>query len=219
MSSNTQEIFNEISRELQWLHVRWIFYRQLFESSQKRRIDLLNESASLSFWLVESSFIDGILLGLCKLTDPANTGRKDNLTFKQLQIAVEDDDPNLPPDIKKKLKDTLDNLDKCEEFRKHRNKRLTHLDLETALGTALNPLPPVTVQMIEETLEYMRDYLNAIEQHYDDRETGYDNISLSFHGDGEALVYLLKQGLRYKQLLEEGNLPYEDLSKSKWKDA
>lgn len=214
LSPSTLDIFEEMKKEIQWLHVRWIFYRQLFESSP-RRIDLLNESASLFFWLVEGLLIDEIQLCLCKLTDPATMGGKDNLSFNRLQIAVESDDANFASGLKK----TLDSiLDKCEGSRTHRNKRISHLDLKTALRTAIKPLPPVTVQIIEDAINLMSNYMNTIEQHYYDRDTGYKDILMS-GSDGESLVSLLKYSMRYEELLKEKKISFDDLDEGEWKDA
>lgn len=218
-SATKKEVFDKISSELLWLHARWIFYGQLFNSSRKRRA-LLDKSARLLFWIIETSLMDEILLGLCKLTDPAKMNGNDNLSFKQLHLALEDDDPNLDFDIKKQLEDALDNLDgKCKEFRTLRNKRLAHLDLQAALGVAKKPLPSKTIKMIENALEQMRDYMNTVEKHDGKEPTGYKDFLVSPWGDPEALVSLLKQGMRYKELLKGGKLSDEDLSESMWKDA
>ena len=71
--------------------------------------------------------------------------------------------------------------------------------------------------MIENALETIRDYMNAIEAHYNDSEWGYDDFILN-HGS-EALLATLRAGLRYEELVQEGALPFDDWCKGEWSDA
>lgn len=209
-----QDIFEPMKEEITWLHVRWIIYKQLFESSAQR-IDLLNECASVFFWIIQGVLIDEVQLGLGKLTDPANTAGKDNLSFCQLQEVIEVHDQNFADNIKTKLAELLS---KVKEIRTHRDKRLAHLDLRTAMKDGAQSLPPVTIQTIEDALCSARDYMNAIEEHYCGRTTGYDNFLMSGN-DGEALVSLLRYGLRYEELAKEGIISPDDWHKGKWTNS
>ena len=209
-----QDIFEEIKKEITWLHVRWIIYRQLFEFSPTR-IDILNECASVFFWIIQVVLIDEVQLCLGKLTDSATTAGKDNLSFNQLQNVIETDDQSLAAYIKKKLDEILSN---CQGIRIHRNKRLAHLDLNTAMQQGAQPLPTVGIQTIENVLYSVRDYMNAIEEHYCHRTTGYEHF-LMLGNDGDALVSILKYGLRYEEMLEEGKISTEESSKGKWTNS
>ncbi|MBW2663781.1 MAG: hypothetical protein JRD93_17835 [Deltaproteobacteria bacterium] len=197
--SNVDEVFQELKTEVTWLHARWIMYRQLFAQSPKR-IDLLNECASTFFYTIQDVLIGDVQIALSKLTDRARTGANENLSLEQLQKRVEKQgEPNLQP----ALRQILDELkQKCLPFRTWRNKRLAHLDLTTAMKSTLNPLPGVSRQMIEEALDLVRRYLNAIQIHYEKSETGYEHFSMPA-SDGEALISMLKYGLRYEQLVQE----------------
>jgi hypothetical protein len=81
-----------------------------------------------------------------------------------------------------------------------------------------NPLPGVSRQMVEEVLELVRKYLNAIQIHYDQSETGYEHFIMTA-SDGEALISMLKYGLLYDQLIQERNMALLDWEESDWKDA
>jgi hypothetical protein len=135
------EVFRELKTELTWLYGRWIIYRQLYAHS-KRRIDLLNESASAFFYVIRDALADEIQVTISRLTDPAKTGRHDNLTFEQLQLRVDGCGGQA---LATTLRPLLTQLrDKCSAIRAHRNKRLAHLDLGTALKNTPDPLPGVS---------------------------------------------------------------------------
>lgn len=152
---------------------------------------------------------------LSKLTDPARTGKFDNLALEQLQKQVEAQGDH---HLSATLRGLLDDLhEKCHAIRLHRNKRLSHLDLATAMQSSSNVLPDISRKNIEEALEVARNYMNTIEMHYNDFETGYEHFIM--HTDGNELVSILKYGLRYQDLQREGKISWSDLDDNKWKDA
>jgi hypothetical protein len=212
--SNISEVFEKLKIEVTWLHVWWKIYRQLFAHSGKR-IDLLNKCAPTFFYVIQETLIDEVQVYICRLTDPACTGRYENLSFEQLQRRVEDHgEIQLSAD----LRNIIANLhDKCQVFRKRRNKLLAHLELNTVMQSSSNALPGISRQLIEEALKFMRDYMNTIDGYYYQRETDYEHFLMSYT-DGEALVSMLKYGIRYDELLEERKVSFEDLNQSKWKD-
>lgn len=213
--ANVDEVFQELKTETTWLHARWIMYRQLFAHSAQR-IDLLNECASTFFYTIQDMLIGDVQIALSKLTDPARTGGHENLSLEQLQERVEKQGE---AGLQSTLRQILDELhQKCQVFRTWRNKRLAHLDLTTAMQSTLNPLPGVSRQMIEEALELVRRYLNTIQIHYEEGETGYEHFIMSA-SDGEALISMLKYGLRYEELLQERKVEFNDWQESNWKDA
>jgi hypothetical protein len=72
--------------------------------------------------------------------------------------------------------------------------------------------------MIEEALSLVRDFMNKIEAHYNDSEMGYEHFLVT-SSDGDALLAVVRNGLRYEELVEEGVVPYDDWHRGKWKDA
>lgn len=207
-------VYNALSKEVTWLHGRWICYRQLFAESE-RRIEMLNECASTFFFFIQDVLIGEVQVCLSKLTDPAKTGRHDNLSLEQLQLRLEQyGDTKLA----KSNRITLDSLlREAAPFRAWRNKQLAHLDLLTAMKATPNPLPDVSRQMIEDSLSLVRQYLNTIEHHYNDSEIGYEHFIMS--SDGDALLATIRNGLRYEELLVGRKIPYDDWRKGKWNDV
>jgi hypothetical protein len=207
-------VYDELRSEITWLHGRWLTYRELFAESPQR-IELLNESAGTFFYIIQEVLLDEVQVCLSKLTDPAATKKHENLSLEQLQSRLEQYGE---PTLAAKCRFVLDKvLIQCEVFRIRRHKTLAHLDLPTALKQLPQPLPGVSRQMVEDALASVRDYMNAIEAHYNDSEWGYDNFILN--GGSAALLATLRSGLRYEELVQERALPFDDWRKGKWSDA
>ncbi|MBW1746209.1 MAG: hypothetical protein JRG74_15055 [Deltaproteobacteria bacterium] len=208
------EVYEELKTEITWVHGRWIVYRQLFAESEKR-IDLLNECASAFFYIIQDVLLGEVQVSLSKLTDPAQSGKFKNLSLEQLQERL---DAHGDKDLANQTRSILDRLhSKCTPFRVWRNKQLAHLDLTTAMKCTQNTLPGISRQKIEEALELVREFMNKIEGHYMDSEMGYEHFSMQ--SDGEALVAMLRYGLRYEELLKDGKVSYDDWHHGKWHDA
>lgn len=208
------DVYEELKTEITWLHGRWVVYRQLFAESEKR-IDLLNDCASAFFYIIQDVLIGEIQISLSKLTDQARSGKFNNLSLEQLQALV---DTHGDQTLAAQTRLVLDQLhSKCEPFRVWRNKRLAHLDLTTAMKSNADPLPGISRQMIEDALSLVREFMNKIEGHYRDSEVGYEHFIM--HSDGEALVAMLRSGMRYEELLKEEKISYDDWHHGKWHDA
>jgi hypothetical protein len=215
LPSTIEEVFEELKNEINWLHAKWIIYRQLFGHSE-RRIELLNECASTCFRIMHDSLLGEVQVTISKLTDPARSKKDENLSLEQLQERIE---VQGQADLVITLRNLLDDLqNKCKDIRMRRHKQLAHIDLNTALQINLNPLPGISRQMIEETLEVIREYMNTIERHYKKSETGYQHFLMSF-SDGEALISILKYGLRYEELIEDKEMFLKEQGKGQWQDA
>jgi len=209
-----RDVYDQLRTEITWLHGRWIIYRQLYGTSEKR-IDLLNESAAAFFYIVQDVLLGEIQVSLSKLTDPARTGAHENLSLELLQSRLETvGDTGLAG----KTRVTLGVLrSRCAAFRTWRNKKLAHLDLLTSMQATADPLPGISRQMVEDALKLVRDFMNEIEKHYNDAEFGYEHFSMQ--SDGEALVAILRYGLRYEELLTERSMSYDDIRDGKWHNA
>lgn len=208
------EVYEELKTEITWLHGRWIVYRQLFGESE-RRIEMLNECASAFFYIVQDVLLGEVQVSLCKLTDPASVGKLDNLSLEQLQKRLKTYEDKSFSDQTQPLLASL--RIKCQPFRVWRNKRFAHLDLTTSMQSISSPLPGISLQMIEEALSLVRDYMNNIENYYNDKDIGYQHFIMS--SDGDYLLALLRNGLRYEELLQKGVVSYDDTQCGKWNDA
>ena len=204
MPESIKEIFDELKNEITSLHARWKIYRQLYGHSPDR-IPLLNRCAPTFFFFIHGVLIDELQLSIGKLTDPARTGKNENLSLKKLHEQVKElGDEKLSS----KLNDILVDLcgdhkpnkpGKCEAIRTRRHKRIAHFDLITSIQPGTDPLPGVSRQMIEDVLASLRKYMNTIEGYYCQSEYRYHDPIIGPY-DAEALVALLEYGLKFKHL-------------------
>lgn len=223
MPESIEKIFDEIKNEVFWLHAQWKIYRQLFAHSAKRA-DLLNKCARVFFLTIHETLLDEIQLSLGKLTDPARTGRHENLSLLQLQERMENlGDQQLSSQLNEILvelcgdRNNPDNPGKCEPIRTRRNKRLAHFDLNTSLQLDEEPLPGVSRQMIEDVLSLVRRYMTTIGIRLCQTETNYEPVMAG--EDGEALVACLKDALDFSELAKRQRKGRNELRSGKWNDA
>ena len=215
MNPELASVYRALRIEVTWLHARWITYSQLFSHSEAR-IDLLNECARSHFHFIHEVLLNDLLLALCKLTDPAIQGKNENLSMERLQRLLE---ATGDPLLAKECEATLNGLETfAAPMKVLRNKQLAHLDLAVALEEDADPLPPIAKAQIGDALGLLRKYLNAVELHYNDSEWGYEHFLMT-GSDSNALVNVLRDGLRYEQLVREEVISYEDHLQSPWRDA
>lgn len=208
------EVYEELKKEVSWIHAQWIVYRQLFAVSEKR-FDLLNECAPEFFYIIQNALLEKVLIFFGNLTDSAKKKEHNNLSLAQLQTRIR---AHREEDLAEQTGPILGKINsKCEPFKKWRHKRLAHFDLNTAIKNTSNPLPGISREVIEEALELIREFMNKIEVYYTGEEMGYEHFIMQ--GDGEALVAMLKSGLRYEELLKDMKISYDDLHHGEWHDA
>ena len=134
--SDLLSAFEAIEDDVLWLHAKWKIYRQLFAKSE-RRINLLNDFAPDFFQVVHDSVLYDIFLTISRLTDPAETWGKKNLTFQRLIRMLEADGRQ---ELVNKLTPVLKTAEKkCEAIRPWRNKWIAHKDFGTVCNMIRNP--------------------------------------------------------------------------------
>ena len=195
MGPELGEVFHALHDDLIWLHMRWAMYRQLFAGSSAR-LDVLNETAGAFFYVVQNSFLEDILLGLAKLTDPPKSAGKDNLSLQGLPPLVADEA------LRGQLESLLQAaIAACSFARSWRNKRIAHRDLGDALATNADPLPGVGLSNIEAALLSCRELMNQLDLHYRKATVGYEYSTTGPRG-ANGLVYYLDRGLRAEREVE-----------------
>jgi hypothetical protein len=199
------EVFTSLKDLVVETHFRWLTYRELFANSPVR-VALLNECASHFFAIIHDILLTDVQLNLCKATEPARSGKYENLSLEQLQerlVAHEESS------LVQRCAHLLRQIQLLSHhIRDRRNKKLVHVDLASALGTSPTPLPSVTRQAIEDTLHAVRTYMNAIESHYHDAETAYEHSIIN--KGAAAIVARLQDSCRYHEHIRAGRLPIDD---------
>jgi len=111
------------------------------------------------------------------------------------------------------MKHLADYRDRCRLVETRRNRELAHADFGTFLQQHGNAkglqIPGPSRQEIEDALEALRKFMDAIEVHFNSSPMAYEHFT-SGH-DGNSLVWILKQGLRYQELREAQVIPFDDL--------
>ena len=128
-------------------------FEQLFREAE--HVELLNLVGGAFFADVQRVFWDDQLLRVARLTDPntpdGGAGANDNLTVKRLLDFCES----------KEVEEQVEAAKRAAEFaRPHRNKRISHKDLDFAIGGS--DLPSTTLRQIREALDAVHAVLQTV---------------------------------------------------------
>jgi hypothetical protein len=201
------------------LHLQWRLHEELFVKQERRK--LLDEVAGTFFALVQQNFLLEVQLAIARLGDPAQQGPNSNMTLHKLAAeigAVYQEPLDLP--VKHFLAALTSELATfamtSEKVRERRNKYLAHSDYDHALGKHPVPILTPTRAEIDGALATLRSALHLVTTHFGEIPTAYQAVNAE--GTGESLVGMIKAGMRYYELLDEGTLD-GDLHLSKWGNA
>lgn len=206
MGMELGSVYSQLWQEVAWIHRNWAHYKELFGETASR-IDLLNEVAPSFFRTIQDALFETVLLHLTRLTDPARSLGKSNLSLRQLDPLILDEA------VKLRVGDLVSRAVDATAFaRDWRNRKLAHRDLDLALGQPAKPLAPASRIAVEEALCAIADVLNFVSAHYLDATTVFD-----WRGgnDSVALLFAIRDGLRAKderiKRLKAGEFRDEDL--------
>jgi hypothetical protein len=208
------DAFRRLQHELTRLYASWSTWRHLYAHSEKRT-HLLNTCTPSVFYLVHLAPVYQIQMGLSRLTGRASTTHHKNLTVENLHSRVAAcGDQNLTVLLEPLLGELHH---RCQAIRLHRNKRLAHLHLDTALELSREPLPRITRKTIDDARVAASAYLHIIEAHYCNSTTHYEHFMLGRGADG--LVATFHLDLRRDGLYKKTHIPWNDMSNSRWNDS
>jgi hypothetical protein len=212
MPESLRPTWEALHNEVVAVHSRWIIYRQLFAESEER-VKILNECAAHFFSVIQATLLYDVQLTLSKLADPASTNGKANAT---LALLVKEIDALKEQPLTDQLNDLLTKYRaSCKQIKTRRNKQIAHFDHATLLqqyGTGPADLPGPSRQEIEDALAALRCFMEPVEVYLTSCPTAYQAVhSIS---DGEALISVLQEGLRYQDLQKDGVIAWDDRRKS-----
>lgn len=180
----------------------WLLYQQLFSS--EARVTILNNSGGHLFHVIQHSMLDRLLLGLSRLTDPAETNKQANLSLVRLLDELDQDQ-----ELQDRLSKLLDLLsESVSTIREHRNKRIAHADL-VALTEPEKALQGYQIDDVERALRLIAEFLNAYELLLNNSQTVYDQCILPMGHDGERLIRCLKEAEAFRAAALAGMVPTE----------
>jgi len=187
MEVEIRKLFYRIHEESILLFYRWKIYRQLFAGGQEN-LNLLNQSGSNVFALLQGLIQENVFLTLCRLTDPEKTGSYENLSLRNLLRKAEAVfETNVRVDLRGKLDKLIEATDK---LRIHRSKRIAHLDLMHAINPEL--LPTVQYAEVEEALSCLESVMRELHRLILDADTSYREPAIAYGCDGNYLLTVLR---------------------------
>lgn len=150
-------LLTSIEQQFTQINYVWKLFLQLYDSGNEN-IDLLNKSGSNFFEIVQSLMIYDTMSALCRLTDPASTGKSKNAS---ISLLLEHFKGDIDDDLLKEYKVIFSEIDEhIENIRITRNKMMSHSDLEHSLKVL--PIPKVTYDDIENSISVIRKLLEKI---------------------------------------------------------
>ncbi|WP_152664593.1 hypothetical protein [Devosia geojensis] len=155
----------------------WDRYEALFGSEE--RVELLNSSSGHFWYTVQDMLFDHVLLGICRLTDPARMMGRENICVETL--AQLDPTKHKAELVRRAAKARQ----KTEFARTWRHKRIGHNDLEQLSGVA-NLLAPATRRKVSDALVAIHDVLRWVRGRYFDGD-----LLLTEIGDDDANQLLI----------------------------
>ncbi len=199
MPPSVTDIFERLRHLYSVLRIRWKVYRQLFGTSPDR-IDVMNEIASMAFWVWQETMMDDMDLALSRLTDPMEMGkgkkRFENLSLERLVEAVEQVE-GATSAIAQELRTLLQQAEvQCTKSRERRNKIIAHHDLGANTTQETAHTRP-SRQEIQEALKTVEQMVNKVEVYYGGDEKLYDHFITQF--DGDTLIAALKELQRRRE--------------------
>lgn len=194
LSDHLGPVYTEIDQDVTRLHANWKLILQLFGSQES--VDILNQSAGFAIRTIQDSLTDGVILRIAKLTDPAKTGRLENLSLASLIEHLPSDPPVAK--LRDRLATQLDSIGTAVDgMRTIRNKRIAHRDHASAIDPN-EIIPGVPLSAIEESIRLIREFMHDIQGHYGFGGTVYDMVELG--RDGDHLLFRLQCGHKFIDL-------------------
>ena len=185
----------ELGCELGYLHSVWNEYQELYVNSSAA-VQVLNLAAPRHFFYAQKMFYDGILLHLCRLTDPVTIGENNNTTVQRIPALIHD------KEFQKKIKALVDQAVLSTEFaREQRQRPNAHQYYFFALNEQARPLTMAGIAGIVDAMIALVHCLNEVEYLFQGSTTTYDVPDAP--GDARSLLHILEKGLQRRDLLKE----------------
>jgi len=198
---NMREIWAHIGGETCDIRTKLIFHKQLY-SSEKWHIDKLNKAGGFLFYIIDNLFMDDLTLSLARLTDPAKTKGKENLSLLRLIDEVESND------FKNKMMAQYQKIKSLvEAAQDHRNKRIAHNDLNVLTQNYPKLLPNLTLNCLHSILASIEEFLNEFQLHYS--SVPFDFTMLQVPEDVDNLMIRICKSEAYDALVKEGKTPFQ----------
>lgn len=187
MGDELGPIYDALWQQVAWLHRKWSEYVVLF-GTKESRVVLLNQAAPSFARIVQDSLWEDVLLHIARLTDPAKSAGKSNLSIQALAALITHSATKAAVESR-----TAEAVVASEFCRDWRNRHIAHRDLRLALEQAAEPLKPASRKKVGEALKALAAVLNAVANHYLGSTTFFE-IGAG-HDGAMSMLSLLDAGL------------------------
>ena len=160
MGERLGEQFHALWLDVTWLHIKWSQFVEIFGATPER-IDLLNRAAPSFFRIVEDIFWQDIMLHLTRLTDPAKSLGKENLSIIGLADLISDAETS--ESVRTFVKIAKDRTKFCRDWR---NRHIAHRDLSLALREDASPLESASRDDVGEALASISNVMYTVRRAY-----------------------------------------------------
>ncbi len=192
--SATQTIIDEFCTVCTSARNDFDLYRSLFETD-RRALDLFSSVAPLCFGDICRILQENLYIQFCKITDPAKTGKKANLTTNYIVEEIP-----WPDAVGQRLREVNDRL---MMFRRliepARSKRIAHMDLPAQLEQWDN-LGAFPRGAEIEFLRNLQAFINIAYGHFHDG--GHHPIAVAMSTDSHQLVRALEKAAVFDECLK-----------------
>jgi hypothetical protein len=179
----------------------WLHYQTIFEGTDLKR-ELLQSTAHKFFHDLNLMLIEHLILQICKLTDREATMGRRNLT---IQYLIKNSDFSSSPRDLAKLTKIAARIDKFgQRLLPARNKFISHLDLDAALGR--RALGGASIAAWRQFWLDLQDFVTIIYRRYVDRRTPFYLNGVGMMSDADQLVKALKESTYFCALLDHDAL-------------
>jgi len=177
--------------------IEWRFYRS-FYGTNPERVQLLNESSGIFFRTIETTLFEAVILGLCRLLDPIETGRgrgaRANMTFRRLEKFI------VPVERKDRWNELVESAENATEFaRDWRNRKIAHSDY--LVSSQLELLTEASRERVQISLEEIGEILSWIYREFLDSDLVLD-VLLPLE-DEKRVLEMLFDGIELEKEKEE----------------
>jgi transcriptional regulator with XRE-family HTH domain len=195
MPTGLQAAYTALKSDAVILHANWDLFQFLFMGGAER-VSILNRTAPNLFGAFQDALLTSIFLDVSRLTDPAETSGKQNLTLETLVVEITS---RAQAQFRNKLRKLLDSLkDQTKAIRIYRNKRLAHMDRATRLNKKAPIAPGVTFADVDASLKGIAKFLNTFSVDFTGILMSYEHSDYS--PGPQALLRRLSEAEEYRKL-------------------
>jgi AbiU2 len=156
-------------------------------------VDLLNDIAPGTFWVLQNALFDSIVMRVARLTDQPKMKKGKNLTLASLIEAVgKDGDTTMAQQLREEYAKVDERVKPIKELR---HKVTAHTDLSTRRRVA--PMPTVRMEELCRAVKSLGEFLNIFDHGVNGSLTDY-TLSI-MDGEGEVLLCRLGEAVAYRE--------------------